>query len=219
MNTKLPTVQLYWSFRSPYSFLVTPRLRQMVAEWEMRVDVRVVMPIAVRIPDFFKKVNPLWGPYLMNDVARLAEQLGMKFGWPQPDPVVMDYEKMRATDDQPYIYRLSRMGVLATEQGRGLEFLQEVSGIIFGGVKDWDKGEHLQQAVERAGCDLAELDQRAEKEADRIDAVIEQHEKEQQEAGHWGVPLMVYEGEAFFGQDRVDTLLWRMRSKGLKKRI
>jgi len=29
-------------------------------------------------------------------------------------------------------------------------------------------------------------------------------------AGHWGVPLMVYKGEPFYGQDRFDQLLWRM---------
>jgi len=27
--------------------------------------------------------------------------------------------------------------------------------------------------------------------------------------------LMVFEGEPFFGQDRIITLIWRMRQKGL----
>jgi len=38
----------------------------------------------------------------------------------------------------------------------------------------------------------------------------------QDAAGHWGVPLMVFEGEPFFGQDRVDALLWRMEQRGLQ---
>jgi hypothetical protein len=29
------------------------------------------------------------------------------------------------------------------------------------------------------------------------------------------VPLMVFEGEPFHGQDRIDLLVWRMRQKGL----
>ena len=29
---------------------------------------------------------------------------------------------------------------------------------------------------------------------------------------------MVFEGEAFFGQDRIDLLVWRMRQRGLKER-
>jgi 2-hydroxychromene-2-carboxylate isomerase len=30
------------------------------------------------------------------------------------------------------------------------------------------------------------------------------------------VPLMVFNGEPFFGQDRIDALLWRMSQSGLK---
>jgi len=30
-------------------------------------------------------------------------------------------------------------------------------------------------------------------------------------AGHWGVPLMVYRDEPFYGQDRFDQMIWRMR--------
>ena len=38
-----------------------------------------------------------------------------------------------------------------------------------------------------------------------------------EEAGHWGVPTMVFRGEPFFGQDRVDTLRWRLDQCGLGK--
>jgi 2-hydroxychromene-2-carboxylate isomerase len=38
------------------------------------------------------------------------------------------------------------------------------------------------------------------------------------EVHHWGVPTMVYEGEPFFGQDKIELLLWRMQQKGLQKR-
>ena len=30
-------------------------------------------------------------------------------------------------------------------------------------------------------------------------------------AGHWGVPLMVYRDDPFYGQDRFDQMIWRMR--------
>jgi len=32
------------------------------------------------------------------------------------------------------------------------------------------------------------------------------------------VPLMVYDGEPFFGQDRYDQLVWRMKQKGMQPR-
>ena len=48
--------------------------------------------------------------------------------------------------------------------------------------------------------------------------MIEANETAQTAAGHWGVPLFVFEGEPFFGQDRIDHLLWRMKQHGLKAR-
>ena len=38
-----------------------------------------------------------------------------------------------------------------------------------------------------------------------------------EEAGHWGVPTMVLNGEPFFGQDRIETLRWRLDKLGLRK--
>jgi 2-hydroxychromene-2-carboxylate isomerase len=36
--------------------------------------------------------------------------------------------------------------------------------------------------------------------------------------GHWGVPTFVFEKEPFFGQDRIDLLIWRMQSKSPARR-
>ena len=40
----------------------------------------------------------------------------------------------------------------------------------------------------------------------------------QRDGGHYGVSLMVFDGEPFFGQDRFDQLVWRMTQKGLVRR-
>jgi 2-hydroxychromene-2-carboxylate isomerase len=40
---------LFWSFRSPYSYLVTPRLIELEREYDVKTNVRPVYPIAVRI--------------------------------------------------------------------------------------------------------------------------------------------------------------------------
>ena len=37
-------------------------------------------------------------------------------------------------------------------------------------------------------------------------------------AGHWGVPTLVFDGEPFFGQDRIAMAKWRMDQKGLQPR-
>ena len=39
-----------------------------------------------------------------------------------------------------------------------------------------------------------------------------------EDAGHWGVPTLVFEGEPFFGQDRIAMAKWRMEQKGLQPR-
>lgn len=213
------TVELYWSFRSPYSYFVVPRLIALEREWDARVDVRVVRPIAVRQPDFFINSDPLWFSYFMRDCHRCGEFLGMPFRWPRPDPVAMDPATRTYPLEQPYIHRLSRLGQLAAERGHGLPFLQAVSHLIWSGETDgWNEGDHLARAAETAGCDLAEMDAAIVADADRLDAALLANETDQRTAGHYGVPLMAFDGEPFFGQDRFDQLLWRMKAKGLAAR-
>ncbi len=207
-------IDLYWSFRSPYSYLATPRLRELVQETGADLVVKPVLPIAVRIPGFFDTVNPLWPPYLMRDVARLAEFHGMKISWPRPDPIVQDFSTRQVAAEQPYIHRLTRLGVAAADRGKGLDFLYEVSHLIWdGSVDGWDQGDHLAEATRRAGLDLAQLDAETAANAGAFDQRIEQNQKDLEAAGHWGVPTMVFEGEPFFGQDRVDLLRWRLEQR------
>jgi 2-hydroxychromene-2-carboxylate isomerase len=212
------TYDLFWSFRSPYSYLLTPRLLELEREYDVRANVRPVYPIAVRIDGFFKNVNPLWWNYLRRDVARTAQMLDLPYSPPNPDPVVMNLQTGEVPKAQPYIRRLTRLGVVAAERGKGLEFLKAVSATIFGGTRDWHLGDHLMHAVARAGFDLADLDRDIETNGDRCEAIIAENEVAQKCAGHWGVPLMAFENEPFFGQDRFEALKWRMAQKGLTRR-
>ena len=212
-------IDLYWSFRSPYSYLVTPRLVELEREWDARVNVKVVTPIAVRQPEFFANSDPLWFAYLMRDCHRTGEFLGLPFRWPRPDPVVMDMATRTYPKEQPYIHRLCRLGQLAAERGNGLAFLEAVSRLIWNGETDnWHEGEHLAKAAAEAGCDLAEMDSVLAVEGERRAAALTQNEVDQRAGGHYGVPLVVYEGEPFFGQDRFDQLVWRMQQKGMTRR-
>lgn len=118
--------------------------------------------------------------------------------------------------EQPYIHRLSRLGVLAEEMGWGIEFADEVSSLIWGGTEGWDQGEHLAKATQSAGLDLAEMDRRVVGDADRLESVIQKNQIDHDQAGHWGVPTCVFKDEPFFGQDRLDVLLWRLNKEGLQ---
>ncbi|RAK60833.1 2-hydroxychromene-2-carboxylate isomerase [Phenylobacterium hankyongense] len=209
---------LYWSFRSPYSYMVAPRLLALEAEHEVACRVRPVYPLAVRTPEFFDTRDPLWLPYFMTDVFREAAFLRLPFRWPRPDPVQRGPDG-RYPEAQPWIHRLTHLGVAAAERGRGLAFLVEASRVIWSGdVDDWQEGDHLARAAERAGLDFAEMAAAVDAAPDRYAAVVEENQVAQRAAGHWGVPMMVFGGEAFFGQDRFDQLKWRMQQHGLTAR-
>lgn len=210
---------LFWSFRSPYSYLATGRIVRLANDYDVAVNVRPVLPIAVRIDGFFDTVNPLWPPYLLRDTMRIAQFNGLDYGWPRPDPIVQDFATRKVAPEQPYIYRLTRLGVEATLRGRGLPFIDEVSQIIWNGKIDgWHTGTHLADATARTGLDLQELDAAIGQDPKKYDAIIEENQNALTAAGHWGVPTMVFEDEPFFGQDRIELLLWRMRQQGLVKR-
>ncbi len=117
--------------------------------------------------------------------------------------------------EQPLIMRLAKLGVEAQRQGKGLAFAKEISHLIFSGTKDWDQGDLMHQASSAAGLDLDAME-RAIEHGDHLDE-IERNHTGLDAAGHWGVSTMVVRGEPFFGQDRVDTLRWRLDQYGLRR--
>ena len=210
------TVDVYWSFRSPYSYLVTPDLRRLREEFDVDVFMRIVYPIAIRDPGLlFTDGNRNKAIYIVRDAQRRAEFLGMPYARPDPDPIVQDLQTLEISADQPYIHRLSALGVEAQRRGRGVEYVCEVSSLIFGGTQGWDQGDLLAEAVARAGLDLQELDASIES-GDQL-AEIESNQRALTAAGHWGVPTIVVREEPFFGQDRIETLRWRLAQYGLAR--
>ncbi len=208
---------LYWSFRSPYSYLGTPQYLEIVDKYDVDIKVKPVYPIAIRTPEFFTTINPQWIAYLMRDCKRVADYRGMTFRWPSPDPVVMDIEKRIISDTQPYIFRLTRLGVEAAARGKGLAFLNEISHMIFdGNTVNWHEGNHMADAAARAGLDLADMEAAIEGSEQAYDDIIASNQAELDASGHWGVPTLVFDGEPFFGQDRIDMAVWRMMQNGLE---
>ena len=213
------TYDLYWSFRSPYSYMIMHRLTALERDFDVACNVRPVYPLAVRTPEFFDTRDPLWFSYFFADIHREAQFLGLPFRWPRPDPVYMDMATRTYPTDQPHIHRLTQMGALAAEQGRGLAFLDEVSKTIWSGtVDDWHLGDHIAQATARAGLDPATFAATVDAESERLNAVIEESQAAQRAAGHYGVPMIAFNGEPFFGQDRFDQFKWRLEQQGLTAR-
>lgn len=212
-------VELYWSFRSPYSYIVLPRITDLHDEFCVTIDLRVVHPNAIRNPAYFVRMDPLARPYFMKDSARAAAFHGMTFRRPVPDPINQKPTTLAIAPEQPLARRLGRLGIAATGRGRGLEFCREVATLLWdGSIAGWDQGTHLAEATARAGLVLAELDAAIMADPQWHEERLAENDRSLQAAGHWGVPTMVFEGEPFFGQDRFDMLLWRMKQRGLERR-
>lgn len=209
---------LFFSFRSPYSYLAIGRYRELSETHTVDIALRPVYPLAVRQPDFFERNHPNWLGYTFRDMFRVAQFHGIPFGPPRPDPIIQNVQTREIAADQPYIRRVTRLGQAAARRGKGLAFAAEAGRLIWGGAENWHEGDHLAGAAERAGLHLAELDAEVSSEAEALDAEIAANQDALEAGGHWGVPTLVFEGEPFFGQDRIEMAKWRMEQKGLEKR-
>ena len=211
-------IDVYWSFRSPYSYLATPDMLRLREDFDVEVNLRVVLPIAVRSKAaLFDPSNMKPVRYIIMDSFRRAEFLGLPIAFPRPDPIVQDLTTLQVAEEQPYIYRLSHLGVEAQRRGKGIDFAANVSALIWGGTENWDQGNHLKDAAAKAGLDLADMEAAIQNSDHQ--AEVERNQQALDDAGHWGVPTMVVKGEPFFGQDRVETLRWRLEKMGLSRAI
>lgn len=213
------TVALFWSFRSPYSYIVLPRIVELSRVYDVAVDLRIVHPAAIRNPGYFARMDPIARSYFMLDSARAAAFHDLPFRRPIPDPILQDHQTLAIATQHPLAVRLGRLGIAATQQGQGLDFCSQVAQLLWDGrVMGWDQGPHLANAASRAGVDLLELEALVAHDPDYYERQLAENNDALRSAGHWGVPAMVFDGELFFGQDRFDVLVWRLNQRGLSKR-
>jgi len=149
-------IDLYWSFRSPYSYLAVKPALALRREWDVEINVKIVLPLALRQPEFFESRGPEWMGYLFRDIVRIAEMTNQTLSMPQPDPVITDPATGTFAKKQPLVRRLSRLGVAASAAGKGLEFLDEVGRLVWSGKK-WLEDDRLEGAIACIGLNLSAL--------------------------------------------------------------
>jgi 2-hydroxychromene-2-carboxylate isomerase len=210
---------LYWSVRSPYCYLATPRLLRLQQEFDVQCTVRPVYPHAMRDQETVSRRDSLWLSYFKTDIVRTAAYLEMPIAWPRPDPVRIDPETGRSPTEQPLARRLTHLILAAEHSGAGLAFIERLSARLWSpATADWRAPGVLECVAQEAGLALDSLEAICRANAEIFDRAIDENDRAEREAGHWGVPVMVFEGEPFFGQDRIDQLIWRMRQRGLARR-
>ena len=205
-------VDMYWSHNSPYCYLALDRILELRRRPGVDVALRLVLPGLMRNGGRFADAPQIEEDYMLQDSVRTAAFLKVPFGWPRPWPVALeDGTFYRAVPEQPRAWRLYHLNAAAQEQGRGWDFIDHVSRLIWDGTtENWEEDALLGPAVERAGLDYAALCRRAEEGAEIFTRSYASNHDALLAAGHWGVPVFVVDGEPFYGQDRFDQLLWRL---------
>jgi 2-hydroxychromene-2-carboxylate isomerase len=205
----------FFSFRSPWTYLAVNRLLELQRDYTARVNLRVVNPIYIRYNEFFQKAHRKWMDYFLIDLMRHVECLGIPLGPPRPDPI---NNTLPADSPDHPVLQLNPLGIAATALGKGIEFANEIAAMIWDGTVDgWNTGDHIAKATERAGLTLPAIEQWIADHADQWPSVLDANNAALEEY-HWGVPVMVFNNEPFFGQDRIALLRWRLEKHGLKRR-
>lgn len=183
----LPAVDFYFSFRSPYSYLAAPRAFALAERYAIELRYHGVIPMAMR----GQSVPPAKRLHTLIDVAREAERLGMPFGRIH-DPL------------GDGAMRCLMVAQHALELGREREFVLTASRGIWGEAIDVSGEEGLRLLCERAGLGWEGC--RAALSDDALRARVEADTERLASLGHWGVPVFVFGGESFWGQDRIEDL-------------
>jgi 2-hydroxychromene-2-carboxylate isomerase len=195
----LPPLTLFWSARSPYSYLALIRSIELARRYELELVIKPVLPMMMRnmfVPDTKKM-------YIFNDTKREAKKLGIPYGF-VADPLGAAVE------------RCYSLLAYAEQAGRLHEFLLSfASAVNAEGVRaETDQG--MRQIVERCGLSwheaeslLASTDWKA-----RVDDNL----REMLALGCWGVPTLLYAQQVFWGQDRIGMIELAVRRDWLAER-
>lgn len=185
----LPPLEMFHSFRSPYSYLALQRTFDIADAFGLKLEVRPVLPMVMRgmaVP----KPKLL---YIVKDACREAERLGIPFG-KICDPVGRGTERCIAA----FYY--------AKSQGRERDFLLCAGNAIWAEGVDVAKDDGMERIADLSGLFWPEL--KAAMAQDEWQAAAEENRAVMTDAGVWGVPSFRIGDLALWGQDR-DWLLAR----------
>jgi 2-hydroxychromene-2-carboxylate isomerase len=190
-------LDFFYSFRSPYSYLAAPRAFELPDRFEVDLAFRGVIPMAMR----GQAVPRAKRLHTLRDAAREARRLGMPFGRIH-DPIGRGAMRCLAVSEH------------AIEAGRVREFVLAAGRAIWSEAVDVSTDPGLQVVCERAGLDWSACTAAIDDEPllERVQANTD----ELVSLGQWGVPVFQFEGELFWGQDRIEDLERELRSAGLE---
>lgn len=185
----LPPIELFTSFRSPYSYLSLQRLYDIADAFGVELKLRPVLPMVMR----GMKVPRAKLLYIALDTIREAERLGIPFG-KMADPVGLGAERCLAV----FQY--------AESEKRGRDFLLNAGVAIWSEAIDVATDAGMRKVTGRTGLFWPEVEAAMRSEDWR--EPIEENRESMMSSGTWGVPTIRMGDFVAWGQDR-DWLLVR----------
>jgi len=185
----LPALELFHSFRSPYSYLALARTYEIADAFGLELRVRPVLPMVMR----GMQVPGAKLRYIVKDTAREAERLGIAFG-KIADPVGAGAE------------RCLSIFFHAESKGRGRQFLVNAGEAIFANGIDVATDAGMREVTERSGLSWPDVE--AAMESDEWRDEVTENRDSMMASGSWGVPTLRLGEFVTWGQDR-DWLLVR----------
>lgn len=180
-------LELFYSFRSPYSYIALAAVRELCERRRVALRVRPVLPMVMRgLPVPMTKRM-----YIVKDAKREADRLGVPFGR-ICDPVGVGVERCLAVF--PY----------ADAVGKALPFLEAAGRGIWAEARDVATDEGLEAIVTAAGLDWSEAQLRLADDSWRV--ATEENRRALLELGLWGVPSFRLGELSTWGQDRIFAL-------------
>lgn len=214
-------VDLMTSFRSGYCYLAMEGYAALPKEYNVKVNVRYVRPILMRNPDYFHGQADYRYLYDPMDMGRQAKFMGLPWhGYMKPDicKTAGNIVTPAPKEEQGLFYRVySISALIQTEHpDKNMAWAQMMFRVLYGGVVNWP--DLIPAMLVELGLDAGSIEKKAKENEDKYMAVIEQNEEDGHASGHGGVPCGIFRGEPFWGHDRLDTLIWRLKLNGLTKR-
>ena len=186
---QLPALELFYSFRSPYSYLCLKRAFAIADAFGLKLNVRPVLPMVMR----GMRVPKSKLVYIANDTSREARRLEIPFG-DFADPVGEGAERCLAV----FYY--------AQSENRERDFLLSAGEAIWAHGIDVATDKGMRKVTGRSG--LFWPDALASMDDDAWRTTVEENRDSMMESGLWGVPTLRLGDFVTWGQDR-DWLLAR----------
>ncbi|WP_417451361.1 DsbA family protein [Kordiimonas sp.] len=178
------TLELYFSVRSPYSYLGLYHGAELAAKTGLRLKLKPVMPMVMR----GLKVPPTKARYILHDTAREARMENIPFGR-AVDPLGLATERAMA------------LGFRLAEDGEDLAFFKAFTRAVFAEGIDGATDQGLSRVLARAGISSSKLSGALSPDVWKPRA--EKNRQMMLMSGSWGVPTFRIGNETLWGQDRM----------------